>query len=236
MKDPIYAGLATLPERWEHLPRVLEHIIPNVDRLFVYVDSMRPDWHDDWPVRSSKITFMPSGQGLGDTGKFLGLFEHRRSAYWVIIDDDLFYPPEYVNRVVGWTDRWDRRALVAVGGAVVKSPCTKFYGDCRTMRAHYSQGQQAPVPINIPNTGICGFHSDTVHPTLDDFPVRNMTDIWLGKWCNEREIPQVVFPHPPAWFKHAPIDLDETIWAKHKNDCTPQTEVINSREWNVVRP
>lgn len=234
MPDPIYAGLATLPGRWEHLPRVLEHILPNVDLLYVLVDG--PDPLPDWLLDTGKV--FPCSHTLeGDTGKFLGLhYEQGKPAYWIIIDDDLFYPPDYVKRMISWVDHYKRRALVAVGGAVVKSPCTRFYGDCRTHRYHYSQGQQAPLPINIPNTGICAFHSQTVHPTLDDFPVKNMTDVWMGKWCNERGIPQMVIPHPPAWFRHAPIDLDETIWAKHKDDCGPQTEAINAREWTVVKP
>ncbi len=240
MADPVYAGLATLPKRWDHLQLVLEHILPNVDRIFVYVDGDEP--------LPQFLRFHPKtiqahhDPGYGDTGKFLGLFGTPTPAYWIIIDDDLFYPDNYVRTMKGWVDYYSRKAIVAVGGAVVQSPCTHYYGDARQCRYHYSEARAQPMPINLTNTGICAFHSDTVRPTAEDFPVKNMTDIWLSMWANERDIPQVCIPHPAAWFPHAPIDLDDTIWGRHgkesvghPRDDGPMTDAINSRTWTLPR-
>lgn len=235
MSDPTYAGLATLPRRWDHLQKVLEHILPNVDRLFVYVDGEEP--LPDFLRLHPKTMQARREPGLGDTGKFFGLFATPTPAYWVIIDDDLFYPPQYVAHMTGWVDRYKRRALVALGGAVIESPCEHFYGDARKCRYHYSQGLAQPMPINLTNTGICAFHSDTIRPEESDFPRKNMTDIWLSAWANERGIPQVVIPHPAAWFPHAPIDFDDTIWGKHgkTKDDAPMAEAVNSRTWTLPR-
>lgn len=241
MKDPIYAGLATLPNRWDTLQLVLQHILPNVNRLFVYIDG--PDPLPDFLHYHEKVMAVHAGPtSLGDTGKFLGLFATPEPAYWIIIDDDLYYPRTYVHDMIGWVDRYKRQAVVSIGGCVVQSPCTHYYGDARKARYHFRDVVKQPMPVNITNTGICAFHSGVVRPSLSDFPVPCMTDIWLGKWCNEHDVPQVVIPHAHDYLEHAPIDLDDTIWAKHgkedehkrKNDA-PMAAAINSREWTVPR-
>jgi hypothetical protein len=240
MNDPIYAGLATLPERWEHLPRVLEHILPHVDFLTIFVDApaeppwLLPDALDTHPNWGSWVT---PDEKTGDTGKFYGHFAHApESHYYLALDDDIFYPPDYVKALVWWVDEYERRALVGTGGAIVHEDCKSYHADSRSLSLKFNNDVPVPVPVNLLNTGQVAFHTDAVRLRREDFPHPNMTDVWLAAWAQKRKVPMVVIPHSRSWIEAAPLGDLPTIFKARKGNDAEETAVIHSLKWEVARP
>ena len=113
----IRASLASIPARRDSLRRVVESLLPQVDRLGVYLNG-----YGDVPefLADDRIDVARSEDhgDLGDAGKMFWAAEPGVD-YHLACDDDILYPADYVARMVAEVDRYGRRALVGCHGALM---------------------------------------------------------------------------------------------------------------------
>lgn len=258
MKTPIIIGIATIEARKESLVDTLESLYDQCDEIVVYQNGFNSfdinnapheDRLCDLTICSSEVN---DGVDLGDVGKFFDFFnQYVISAYQLICDDDLIYPPDYVQAIIEDIERHERKAVVGFHGKEYYGPVESYYRsfgeaisngeafnyrcldyvDARMYKGKYDN------PVTVIGTGCTGWHSSLFKDnpiSMDDFKHPNMADIWFSKKCNDLSIPRYVIPHEAGWINHTiKIDLADTIASKSFNDDTIQTEVFNSVEWKL---
>lgn len=227
--EPVMASMATFPERLEAMQDVVKAILPQVDKLKVYLNGYEavPEFLNHEKVEAIL------GEDLGDAGKFYRNEEW--DGYVICIDDDLEYPPNFVDGLLHGIEKYKRQAVVSYHGRTLKAtPIASYYRkSCEALYRCLSELKKDQV-AHILGTGVMGYHSSTIRPAIEDFPKPNMADIWLGLKAQREGVPMVVLRHQEGYIRHsAKVNLERTIASWHKGADEVQTSVCNSITWKL---
>lgn len=204
----IRASLASIPEHERSLQQTVASLLPQVDRLGVYLngyDSVPDFLHDP------RIDVARSHEhgDRGDAGKMFwtdaGDFD-----YYFSCDDDLIYPPDYAERMVAAVEQYGRHALVGCHGALMRPHPADYYHS-RARVYHCLGSVDETHSVHVIGTGAVAWHH-SLGVSSDIFRAPNMGDIWLSAWANERNIPRIVIPHAKGWLRESEGTGHETIW------------------------
>lgn len=173
--DTVTASLASIPQRRRSLQTVVERILPQVDKLNVYLN--------DYPnvpsfLQHPKITVARSQDhgNFGDCGKFFWC--EQVHGYHFTLDDDLFYPHNYVDTLIARLEKYNRQAVVSAHGDVLCEPFISFnqshiiYPFCDAVRED--------TWVHILGTGCLAYHTDTFCLSAKDFKTPNLANLWLA--------------------------------------------------------
>ena len=122
----IRASLASIPERERSLRQTVASLLPQIDRLGVYLNGYGsvPDFLHDPRI---DVARSQEHGDRGDAGKMFwtdaGDFD-----YYLACDDDIIYPPDYAERMVAAIEQYGRRALVGCHGALLRHNPEDYYG------------------------------------------------------------------------------------------------------------
>lgn len=258
---PVIVGIATIEERKESLVDTLDSLEDQVDEIVLYANDWQPGtYYLEKYLRTRFCTgIFESGHGdKGDISKFWpAIFrpDEEGECYFLTCDDDLIYPPDYVQKMIESVERYDRKAACSFHGKKYFGPVESYY---RTFNDHIKEFAQehhrepmgdgwktenykclGTVPDDMPatvlGTGCAGWHSSLLDLSLEDFPVPNMADIWFSKKLNDLDIPRITLAHEKDWIIHTDkIDTErDTIYARHFFSDEIQTEVFNSVDWRL---
>jgi len=227
--DKVIIGIATIGGREEALQETLDSLRGQADHIVVGTDHRLGDATKFKPF-FPKIKVDDKGEEV-ETMKYSG--------YFLTCDDDLIYPPDYVEKMIEGIERYNREAVVSFHGKRVDKvskgdPWYKFIG----MR-YRCLGEVFPDHlVHMPGSGCMGWHSSTVQFVQADFPNPNMADIWVGKKLEHLDIPRYVLAHDEGWIKHTKkISMNDTLWRINKADADKTafiTDVFEMVEWKVL--
>ena len=178
---PVWATMATVPERAGARAMAVESLLPQVDRLVVSF-----------------------GHEKGDQVKF-ECCDGARGVYIVGVDDDLVYPPDYVESIVAGLREYGDGAVVGYHGFTINRD-----GE-RTATYSPIRGLDERVFVDVLGAGACAFHSDVLPLSAADFPTRNAAMFWVAVKAQQRGLPRIVLPHPDRWFTY--IEHRQTMWS-----------------------
>lgn len=137
-------GIATTGNRPEQLDRTLESLKGQADRIYVW-DNSEDGWYD----------FTDNGKF-----KFLELFEE--PIYYFSCDDDIIYPPDYIETTVKNIEQY--QCIVSYHGRVLNPEVNLYYGyGHKEMR--FFQHNPREYVLDVCGTGVCGFRTDYFNPT-----------------------------------------------------------------------
>jgi len=129
---PRIGGMASIPTRADDLEQVLARIVPQVERLYLFLHG-----YDAIPAaaRHPRIVpvVAPVDTPLRASGKFYGLLQQTGPCLYFCFDDDILYPPDYVARMTAAIRRYGGRAFVGVH-------CTSYPGS----RTSYTRDRPRP--------------------------------------------------------------------------------------------
>jgi hypothetical protein len=228
--DHITAGLATFEGRETSLKETVASILPQVDELHVYVNELE---HIPECLLDQKITVFRSQDlmgDLGDAGKFYTADEVK--GYYFTIDDDLIYPFDYVQQMIGAIERYRRKAVVSLHGRVfMRQPLASYYtADARMFSC--LRMVASDVSAHVIGTGVMAYHTDLLRFSVDECRYTNMGDIWFSKFCEERNIKRVILKHEAGWIRNSSkYDQDGSIFNNHIYDDRVQTRISNQVNW-----
>ena len=243
----ITASLATIPSRRASLEKVVRCLLPQVDRLNVYLNETPaipgseeyleiPDFLNDpkiVAVRSQDTAF----GDRGDAGKFYWAGDVQ--GYHVICDDDLHYPRDFVQTLIEGVEKYGRKAVVGFHGAVLTDPFTEYYRSRRVY--HFSRSLGSDIPVHILASNSLAYHTDTISVSQDDFRSPNMADIWFGLKAQQDQVPMLCLSHPEGWLVDDPLTREDSIYShstrkqqSRKNTADLQTKVVKeSWPWEL---
>ena len=214
----ITAQLASIPERIETLEKTVKSLRPHVNTVYVALNGYK-----DVPgflLGDKNIISILMDNVLGDAGKFYDI--EKRKGYILTCDDDIIYPPEYVSYMVNKVDEY--QCIVSLLGRVYGTRPIKSFRKGYTENYRCLGDVSEDVVVDLGGTGAMAFHTDHVKVTMDDFPKKNMADIWMAKLAHEQGVKIMAVKHRPKFVKYK--DYPDRIWIH--DDDKYQTEVLNS--------
>lgn len=180
----VMAGMSTVPERSAAFELAVGSILPQVDRLHVYLDRWtgpRPEILDH-----PKVTWDVEPLGLMDLGKFRGMQEEGWD-YYFTLDDDIHYPPNYVSRMVLEIEAFKRRVAIGVHGSNLAPGFQSYIRDRTILNFATEQHGQ---PVDVLGTGTVAFHRDLLDWSRLQPYLQNpgMADLDFSLACPDRRI------------------------------------------------
>ena len=208
--------------RIESLVKSLESIIDQCDVINVTLNSHDGDipeilYHD-------KVNLMLSDNSLGDAMKFYML--DKSNGYYLTIDDDLIYPPNYVEYMIAKCKEYGNTRVMTLHGRNFSSfPITSYYRSA-TERYACLNTVNKNVIVQFGGTGVMCFHTDLFKLPIGYFIYPNMADVWIGKYCMENKIEILCVRHDTGYIKY--INQNDTIFDTESKRDHLQTLVTNS--------
>lgn len=249
--DQVTASLATIPSRRSSLAKVVSRLLPQVDRLNVYLnENPRIVGGDGYPhlpefLRHPKITTVWSRDtefgDMGDAGKFYWASEVQ--GWHIVCDDDVLYPPDFVDKLITGAERYGKRCAVGLHGAILTEPFGAYYGSRRTF--HFTRELPKDTSVHILASNSLCYHTSTIRVHRDDFKHPNMGDIWFALLAQQQRVPLVCLKHARGWIKDDKTTRGDSIYAhskkkvsgSRKNTADKQTEVVRlNMPWRVFSP
>jgi hypothetical protein len=208
--DTIYANMATIPKRISQLQVVVECILPQVDHLNIYLNNFE---EVPWFLDSPKINVVRS-QDLGDrgdAGKFY--WANKVSGYYFTIDDDIVYPPDYVQVLKEALDKRGKKCAVGVHGEMYPDEIRHWTRD-RVKTLHFYYENPRDTPVHVLGTGCTAFHTDFIDVDPEEFKIPNMADVWFTIICSRNFFFRVVIAHQRGWLQILHLPEEDTLWGK----------------------
>jgi hypothetical protein len=199
------AGIATIDGRQISLCDTIKSLLPQVDEIHIH-----------------------NGNDKGDRVKF---DSYRKDCYYFSCDDDLIYPKDYCDKMIATYEymrslKYDNPIVTCHGRNFIQ-PIDNYYRN--GVKYHCLHEVEQDVKVDCGGTGVmmlCG------QIDMPDFTERNMADIFIALQAKKQNVPIICMKHEAGWIKHSDkIDLSETIYEWHKNDCEAQTKLINTVQW-----
>lgn len=230
---PRIGGLATMPSRAASLRRALPAILPQVDRLYLYLDK-----YEHVPADLAAIPNVvcerpaPGAPSLGAAGKFAALDHHREPCLFFGFDDDIVYAPDHVATLTAALRRHRYRALVGVHGAIYDVPCGSYVKERKLLP--FRLGLDFDACVDELGTGTIAFHSSALTLEHRQWRHPNMSDLHLMIDAVRQEVPRIAIRRA-AGFAH-PIrqNQPDSLYRESQQDDSVQTALL--REAMVCYP
>lgn len=217
----IIAGMATMHCREQIARQAVASILPQIDRIYIVFNDY-PDY-PAWAVESPKICPVLGHNTFGSNGKFMfsHLYDH---AYYLGIDDDLLYPPDYVDYMIAGQRR--HRAIVTLHGKRFDNKPIKSYRRDYTVNVRCLGTQKKDIRVHVGGTGVMCFDTSMFNITLEDFAHINMDDVIVSAHAAQLKIPIMALAHDRNYLGYL-FPPGNTIWHTSKDDTIP-TQIVNN--------
>jgi len=172
------AAMATFYGREHNLQAVIDSIKDQVDELHIYDNSREPV---DYTTNA----------------KFYFLQFYKEPVYYFTIDDDIIYPPTYVQDMVEAMDRLG--TIVTHHGRELLGVNRNYYYEHNTYS--FSRAQTEEKRIDTAGTGVTAFRTDYFNPVdMYKSQFHRMSDVLFG-WLAAKENKIItVLPHEQGYF------------------------------------
>jgi FkbM family methyltransferase len=221
-RPSVCASLATIPTREQGLRHVVESLLPQVDRLQVYLNG-----YDHVPefLASDRVEVARSQVhgDRGDAGKFF--WSARNTGYQLVCDDDIDFPEDYVHRLVAGIERHRRQAVVGFHGSLLRPRVIDYYRSRRLF--HLSCEVARDQAVHVLGTGVSGYHTSTLPVGPDDFHSRDLADVWLAVLGQQHCVPFIVLEHASGWLEELPGFGEDSLYARARHTGRPDATPLN---------
>lgn len=228
----VVAGMATMPSRRSTFDTALMSILPQVDRLYLFLDRF-----DRSPrVRHPKIVALDS-QTFGDlraNGKFLGLLYNREDVYYSSVDDDIEYPQDYIETMLGHVQRKHGNALFAVHGSVLHDEVDSYRNSRRV--THRKDPLDRVVPVHVPSSCSSVFDTRSLWFDARKWSDINMVDLNLALECRRSETETWLVPRKAFWLQPLDECQPDSIYVGLRSDDRRQTELARQLQQALTTP
>lgn len=220
-KSPmVYAGMATMPSRKESFGRAINSILPQVDRLFLFLDRFPPGSR----IHHPKVTVLTS-QEHGDlraNGKLLGLGQIDEPGYYFTADDDIAYPPDYVPVMIDHLSKLGPGKVAGLHGSILLRDGFESYLRSRMVVVR-DRALDRYAGVDVMATCTCAFRTDDLRFDVRDWTLRNMVDLHFSIECEKRGLARFAVPRARGWVVTLGTRQPDSIYAELRRDDSVQT-------------
>jgi len=213
--------MATMPSRAVTFPEALRSILPQVDRLYLYLDG-----HQEVPEASrhdERIIpiFSRDEPGLAGAGKFLGLERETEPCLYVTVDDDILYPPNYVAYLAARLRAHGSRAVVGVHGSVHHRPLTSYKRNRDIF--HFTGQLKFEQTVDALGTGTTMFDTAVLRFDVRRWPQINMSDLDVAIEAAKSRLPMICVARRRNFLQALSNDQPDSIYSAMSRDDSRQT-------------
>ena len=183
-EEKITVLLASVKEREKSLKLVLGRIYDYVDVIELVLNYYEeiPEWIASKP----KIVAHLNQQNKHAHDSIWNFVPSE--GYVFVMDDDLLPPKdgELFYKLIEDILRYDKKRIVCMHGSNITLPA----GDYMDARATYgfSDRLERDIIVDVAGVGTVAFHSSTLQPSLQDFPVPFCRDIYFSLLCARKGV------------------------------------------------
>ena len=224
--------MATQPRRLQVLKRSVASLLPQVDKLFIYLNGFS---HVPNFLKHEKITFASSVDNgdRGAAGKFF--FTKEVEGVYLSVDDDFQYPRNYAEKLCFELKKRGNAAIVGVHGYRLRQydhePAIKLCNRARGATFPVRRTIHHDAPVHVAGTGVMAFDTRYWRPSDNDLKENNMCDLQIAIAAQKQKIPRVVIAHRGDWIKYLLHDRSQgTIWGAQWNELRSKKGKISPIE------
>ena len=213
---PVIGTLATMPTRISSLHKMIEGVLPQIDRLYVFLDG----FNNVPEVLQNKSKCIPimisSGDRLHHANRFLVPFLFGSAAIVVSFDDDILYPPSYVRVLREALRQYQYRAVVGIHGDIFLPPHRSCVRDRITY--HFSTPLAVDTTVHQLGGGTVAFLSTMLqfNPELWRHPRYN--DLCLAAESIKANLPMISLRRGDAWLQPIAQQQPDSVWQSIQRD------------------
>lgn len=168
---------------------------------------------------------------LTDNGKFAGLLLCDEPCYYFSCDDDLIYPPDYIERMIEAIERTG--SIVTCHGRVLLGENVPYYNG---HNLYTCLGDVCyNVKVQVAGTGVTGFRTDYFNPAhLAINSNQKMSDLIFSYYAMKEGKDIYMLPHQKGWIKQIDVPLSTSIHTTERVNQQRLTYTANEiyRLWN----
>ena len=214
--------MATMPSRTGTAPRALVSILPQVSRLWLFLDRFEsvPDFAADDRIRVLR------SQEVGDlrgNGKLLPAVLETAPCTFFPVDDDIEYPPDYCARLESYLGRHGRPVVVGVHAAILRPPIESYARDMKVL--HRRASRPHAEQVDILGADSLAFETSSLDVDVRTWPDVNMVDLHFALTARRQNVPLVTIPRKAHWLSALDENQPDSIWMGVLADDSRQTEL-----------
>lgn len=191
----VVIGMATMPGREKQCEAAINSLRNQCDQIFLYDNGTNKD--------------------LTDLGKFYGLSKLDEPVYFLTCDDDLIYPPDYVQRTTGNIDKY--KCIVTYHGRQLKGRGLPYYTGHKSFA--FNKENKMDIPIHIAGTGVCGFRTDQFNPVgIHKRSEKRMSDLVFSHEAAKQGVKIMLCSHLAGWIRQQQVDERTAIHTTERNN------------------
>ncbi|MDX1629394.1 MAG: hypothetical protein R3345_11880, partial [Fulvivirga sp.] len=225
----VTASLASIPPRKDVLKKVIDSILPQIDKLNIYLNEYEetPDF-----LQNEKIKIFRSQDhgDLADNGKFFNI--QGLKGFHITLDDDILYPEDYVKTLLKKLKTYHYMVGLGSHGVKIKESFNRYYDiSSREVMSFYLRNPRDHY-AHIIGTGTLAYHTKYVNFTLDEVDHTRMIDIYFGLHCQKNNIPLICIAHERGWMQELETPKESRIFDRFSTSDDKQTALVKSINWN----
>ena len=235
MSEQITITVASIPQREAGLQDVVQKLLPQCDRMFVCLN--------DYPyiprfLVHKKVEYaqLLGEKTVSDHGKFLWN-DQITEGYHFTVDDDIFYPKDYVQHTVDIIEHYRRRAVVGYHGTDLLLRAGKLFtlGNIKVSikRLRFGDPLEADRRVYMLGTGVLAYHTQTMHYAYKDLQPGG-TDEQIALHCQTHNIPMVCLKHARGWLvDNGRMSCQQNIGGNKRLDGIALRRIRGYTQWHL---
>lgn len=220
---PRIGGMATMPSRLADLDEVLSHVLPQVDRLHLFLHG-----HSEIPAaaRHPRIVplLAPVDHPYRASGKFYGLALETRPCLYFGFDDDIVYRAGHVDRMAAAVLRYRGTALVGLHGVRYRSAKARFLTHRRSY--HFERMLLTDHRVDLLGVGTAAFPSDLLPIDPPSWAHGDMDDLMLAIAAERLGIKRIAVHRPRRSIVGLAADQPDSLWRSANRDDSRQSDQL----------
>lgn len=197
-------AIATFKGREKYLKKAVQSLVGQADEIRIYDNEKR---------------FID----LTDNGKFYFLHEYKEPIYYFTCDDDLLYPPTYIQDMVEAIDRTG--TIVTHHGRKLLGFDRSYYREHKAYQCLSSNTYEGL--IDVAGTGVAGFRTDYFNPDIWASSDKRMSDLVFSLEAARQGKKITLLKHEKGYIKYLNVPVNQTIHGQESRRETRQIEIAN---------
>lgn len=209
----IIFSLNILQSRANNLEIILPNILKQSDFIYVNLIGFR-----EIPkiLLNEKIKINNFFNG-GSELRFFNYNDCNEDDYYFTIDDDIIYPENYVDVVISNMKAYNNDVVCCIHGSIVNLEQKKDYYKRNRIVYHFKNELIENKKVIFPGVGTSCFYGKKFKINLTDFKASNMSDIYVGCFLYQQNIPIISIKRKNNWLLPI-ITNDKTIWGNNNHE------------------
>lgn len=231
---PIIGSIATMPSRARTFSKTLNSVLPQVDKLFIFLDGfdeMPPSIRD---LPKCHTTMLPKEQNLHASSRFLAPRIFGSEAVVCFFDDDILYPADYIQKIKHALVKYGDRAVVGFHGVIYLPPHRSYVRDRHTY--HFAAKVNRDLTVHELGCGTAAFLSSVLLPDPTAWRNHNMNDIFLAAEAVAAGLKMVALKREATWLTALAENQDDSLWRATKSDDRMHSDFMRDLLTLYARP